>query len=117
MKRQVRSASILAATLATGLAALPAQAETVKIGVILTYSGPQATLGEQITRGLELYYNEHLKDLPARVTVELIKRDDGGPSPDFAKRLAQELVTRDHVQFLTGVVWSQIHTDESVPSA
>jgi branched-chain amino acid transport system substrate-binding protein len=97
MKRQVRSASILAATLATGLAALPAQAETVKIGVILTYSGPQATLGEQITRGLELYYN--------------------GPSPDLAKRLAQELVTRDHVQFLTGVVWSQIHTDESVPSA
>jgi branched-chain amino acid transport system substrate-binding protein len=34
--------------------------------------------------------------------VEVIARDTGGPNPDVAKRLAQELVTRDKVDFLAG---------------
>lgn len=99
------AATVAVAMVAAGLAA-PVRAETVKIGVILTYSGPQASVGEDISHGLELYASEHQKDLPPGVTVEIVKRDDGGPNPDAAKRLAQELVTRDHVQFLTGVVWS-----------
>ena len=57
-------------------------------------------------RGLKLYLAEHGKELPAGVTVELVTRDDTGPNPDVAKRLAQELVTRDHVQMLTGVLWT-----------
>jgi branched-chain amino acid transport system substrate-binding protein len=40
------------------------------------------------------------------VTIELIKRDDTGPNPEVAKRLAQELITRDKVQLLTGVIWT-----------
>jgi branched-chain amino acid transport system substrate-binding protein len=96
----------LGAALAGGLFAPDAVAETVKIGVILTYSGPAASLGDQIDKGLSLYVKEHEKDLPKGITVELVRRDDTGPNPDVAKRLAQELVTRDHVQFLTGVVWS-----------
>lgn len=98
--------ALAAAMLALGLA-MPARGETiVKVGVVLTYSGPQANLGQQISRGLELYYNEHQKDLPPGVKVELVTRDDGGPDPEVAKRLAQELITRDHVQFLAGAVWS-----------
>lgn len=96
----------LGAALAFGLGAMPAAAEAVKIGVILTYSGPAASLGDQIDKGLSLYVKEHEKELPPGVTVELIRRDDTGPNPDVAKRLAQELITRDHVSFLTGVVWS-----------
>lgn len=99
-------ATALAAALAAGLAALPASAEPIKVGVILTYSGPNASLGDQIDKGLSLYVKEHEKELPPGVTVELIRRDDTGPNPDVAKRLAQELITRDHVSFLTGVVWS-----------
>jgi branched-chain amino acid transport system substrate-binding protein len=83
-----------------------AEAQTVKVGVILTYSGPTASLGDQIEKGLDLYVKEHEKDLPAGVKLELVKRDDTGPNPDVAKRLAQELITREHVQFLTGVVWT-----------
>ena len=49
---------------------------------------------------------EHEKELPPGVKIEIIKRDDTGPNPDVAKRLAQELITRDKVQFLTGVVWT-----------
>jgi branched-chain amino acid transport system substrate-binding protein len=99
-------AAMLGAALAGGFAAVPVAAQTVKIGVILTYSGPNASLGDQIDKGIKLYVKEHEKDLPPGVKVELITRDDTGPNPDVAKRLAQELVTRDHVQFLTGVVWS-----------
>ena len=43
-----------------------------------------------------------LGDIP----VELIVRDDGGANPDTAKRLVQELVTRDRVQYLGGFVFT-----------
>ncbi len=98
------SAAALAAVVLAGTA--PASAETIKIGVISTYSGPMATLGEEIDHGLSLYVKTHAKDLPPGVKVELVKRDDTGPIPDVAKRLAQELVTRDKVRFLIGVVWT-----------
>jgi branched-chain amino acid transport system substrate-binding protein len=96
----------LAAVAATALAASAARAETIKIGVILTYSGPAASLGDQIDKGMSLYINEHKKDLPAGVTLDLLRRDDTGLNPAVAKRLAQELITRDHVSFLTGGIWS-----------
>jgi len=101
--RSLAAAALLAAL---PLAATTATAQTVKVGLILTYSGPAASLGEEIDNGLKLYVKEHTKDLPAGVTVEIIRRDDTGPNPDVAKRLAQELITRDKVQFLAGVVWT-----------
>jgi branched-chain amino acid transport system substrate-binding protein len=100
------SAIALSAVLAAGWVAAPAAAETIKIGVINTYSGPNASLGDQIDKGISLYVKEHQKELPEGVTLELVRRDDTGPNPDVAKRIAQELITRDHVKFLTGVVWS-----------
>src|SRR4051794_775251 len=98
--------SRMAALLALALCAAPVFAQTVKIGVVNTYSGPNATLGEYIDKGLKLYMKLHQKDLPAGVKVELVVRDDGGPNPDKAKQLAQELIVRDKVQFLTGVVFT-----------
>ncbi|MDE2166998.1 MAG: hypothetical protein KGJ66_11765, partial [Alphaproteobacteria bacterium] len=56
--------------------AFPAAAETVKIGVITTYSGPMAPPGITMDRGLTLYAKLHSKDLPKGVTVEIIRRDD-----------------------------------------
>ena len=38
--------------------------------------------------------------------VQIIKRDDGGNAPDTAKRLAQELIISDQVDFLMGLVFS-----------
>ncbi len=96
----------MAAVAALALGAASASAQTVKVGVVLTYSGPQASLGDQIDKGFSLYIKEHTKDLPAGVKVELVKRDDTGPNPEVAKRLATDLVTRDRVQFITGVVWT-----------
>jgi len=88
-------------------AAAPAHAQTVvKVGVILTYSGPEASLGETIDRGIKLWMKEHGKDLPSDIKVELIRRDDTGPKPEVAKQLVHDLVVQDKVNLLTGVVWS-----------
>ena len=83
-----------------------AAAQTVKIGLISTYSGPNAQYGENIERGLRLYMKHHADKLPPGVKIELVVRDDGGPNPDQAKRLAQELIIRDKVNFLAGFVWT-----------
>jgi branched-chain amino acid transport system substrate-binding protein len=85
-------------------AAVPAQ--TVKIGFMSTYSGPGAAQGDQLDKGVKLYLKLNGDKLPPGVKIELIVRDDTGPNPDNAKRLAQELIVRDKVQFLTGLVWT-----------
>ena len=85
----------------------PAAADTVvKVGLILTYSGPYASDGEEIDRAAALYLKLHEKDLPPGVSIELVKRDDTGPNPDTAKRLAQDLLVRERVQILTGIIWT-----------
>jgi branched-chain amino acid transport system substrate-binding protein len=98
---------VAAATALLGLA-LPmgaARADDIKIGVILSYSGPFADNGRQIDNGITLYMKQH-GDMVAGKKIVLIKRDDTGPVPDVAKRLAQELVTRDKVNFLAGFVFT-----------
>jgi branched-chain amino acid transport system substrate-binding protein len=40
------------------------------------------------------------------VTIEILVRDDTGPNPDVAERLAQELIVRDKVDFLAGVIFT-----------
>ncbi len=97
--------SILAAGAALLLAAaVPAQ--TIKIGFLSTYSGPGAAQGDQLDKGAKLYIKLNGDKLPPGVKIDLIVRDDTGPNPDNAKRLAQELIVRDKVQFLTGFVWT-----------
>src|SRR3990167_4176403 len=103
MERRLAPAlAALVAALAVGLA----NAQTVKIGGISTYSGPNAQYGQNMERGLRLYMKHNAEKLPPGVKVELVLRDDGGPNPDQAKRLAQELILRDKVDLLTGFVWT-----------
>ena len=95
------------AALALGVAATgPAQAQTVKIGLINTYSGPMASNGDQIQKSIDLFQKLNASKLPAGVKVEIIKRDDTGINPETAKRLAQELIVREKVNMITGVVWT-----------
>jgi branched-chain amino acid transport system substrate-binding protein len=96
---------VLATAAAIALAALPlgatAQDNTIKVGVIAAFSGPFAAYGEQIEGGMKAYMKQH-GDTVAGKKIELVTRDTKGPAPEVAKRLAQELITRDHVQFLAG---------------
>jgi branched-chain amino acid transport system substrate-binding protein len=102
---------MIRATLALGMASLlglagPAAAQTVKVGFITTYSGPMAVLGDEMDKAVKLYMKLNADKLPPGVKVELITRDDGGPNPDKAKQIAQELIVRDKIQILAGMVWS-----------
>ena len=105
------------------LAAATACAQTIKVGLISTYSGPEAKYGEQMERGMRLYMKHNASLLPPGVNVELVTRDDGGPNPDKAKQIAQELILRDKVNFLAGFVWTPntmsvapLITEAKVPS-
>jgi branched-chain amino acid transport system substrate-binding protein len=73
----------------------------IKIGVINSYSGQFADTGAQIDNGIKLYMKQH-GDTVAGNKIEIIRKDTGGPNPDVAKRLAQELVVRDKVDILAG---------------
>src|SRR5271154_2633430 len=85
----------------------PLAAQTVKIGLINSYTGFVAQAGDQGQKGIDLYIKEHEKDLPPGVKIELIRRDDTS-NPEVGKRLAQELIARDHVQLLTGPILSPV---------
>jgi branched-chain amino acid transport system substrate-binding protein len=85
--------------------AATANAENVKIGVVLPFSGANADLGHQVDKAFDLYVKLHAKDI-APHTVELVKRDEGPPTGAQAKTVATELITNDKVNILAGFVFS-----------
>jgi branched-chain amino acid transport system substrate-binding protein len=76
-------------------------AETVRIGVVAEFSGPFADYGGQILGGMKAYLKQNGEVFGGR-KVELVLKDTTGAAPDIAKRVAQELVTRDSVDILAG---------------
>jgi branched-chain amino acid transport system substrate-binding protein len=75
--------------------------DTVKIGIINPYSGQFADTAIQMDNAIKLYVKQH-GDMVAGKKLEFIRKDVGGVAPDLAKRLAQELVVRDHADILAG---------------
>jgi branched-chain amino acid transport system substrate-binding protein len=103
MRRLLMGLSIIAISMC---AASAAQAQgTVKIGLILPYSGQFADLAAQMDNGIKLYMKQK-GDAVAGKKIELIRKDTGGVAPDVAVRLSQELVTRDGVDILAGFALS-----------
>lgn len=93
-----------ASLLVAGLLAGTAQAQgTIKIGIILPYSGQFADTATQLDAGIKLYMKQH-GDTVAGKKIEVIRKDVGGIAPPVAKRLAEELVVRDQVDILAGFV-------------
>jgi branched-chain amino acid transport system substrate-binding protein len=76
-------------------------ADVIKVGMIAEFSGPAAEYGKQMENGMKTYMKQH-GDVVAGKKIQIITRDVGGPNPEVAKRLAQELVTRDNVDILAG---------------
>jgi branched-chain amino acid transport system substrate-binding protein len=97
--------SKVAIVAALALASSAAFAQTIKIGFITSYSGLNGNLGPYMERAVRLYLKQHEKELGG-VKVELLTRDDTGPNPDKARQLAQELVVRDKVNLLAGVIFT-----------
>jgi branched-chain amino acid transport system substrate-binding protein len=99
MLRNIAIAGLAAAALS--IASVGARAEgTVKIGAILPMTGPQQSTGVQISAAIRLYMAQH-GDTVAGKKIEVIVRDSGAVAEN-AKRLAQELIVNDKVNFLAG---------------
>lgn len=101
--RLMKTIGVAALTLA--LAAGTATAATVKIGVVLPFSGANADLGHQMDKAFDLYVKLHAQDI-APHKVELIKRDEGPPTGAAAKTVGTELITNDKVNMLLGFSFS-----------
>ena len=76
---------------------------TIKIGLILPYSGQFADTATQMDNGIKLYLAQKGETVAGK-RIDIIRKDSGGPAPEVAKRLAQELVVRDHVDILAGFI-------------
>ena len=81
-------------------------ADKVKVGFVSTLSGPSSALGVDIRDGFQLAVKLNggkLGGLPAEVIVS-----DDQFKPEVAKQLFERNVKRDKVDFMTGVVFSNI---------
>ena len=97
---------LLAALLSAGISVHAAPADTVKVGFLSTLSGPAAGLGVDIRDGFQLgmkHLNQKLGGVPAEVIIADDKQD-----PNTAKQASERLLKKDKVDFMTGIVFSNI---------
>lgn len=81
-------------------------ADRVKVGLLSTLSGPGAGLGIDIRDGFNLAMKHNGNKLGG-LAAEVIVADDQ-QSPDAAKQTTDRLLKRDKVDFMTGVVFSNV---------
>jgi branched-chain amino acid transport system substrate-binding protein len=74
--------------------------DAVKIGLIVSMTGQQASTGKQIKAAVDLYMKEH-GDTVAGKKIQVILRDSASV-PDNTKRLAQELIVNEKVNVIAG---------------
>jgi branched-chain amino acid transport system substrate-binding protein len=109
--------AVAAAALGAGSAAAQ---DTIKIGMVMQMTGPNAAGGREISAAAKLYVAQH-GDSVAGKKIELIFRDDAS-IPDNAKRLAQELIINDKVSLLaagitpSAMAMAPIATEAKVPT-
>ncbi len=83
-----------------------AAAESVKIGLITTLSGPQAVMGNPMRDSAELalaMLGGKIGGLPA----EIVYGDDQ-QKPDVGRQLVEKMLQKDKVDFITGMLGSNV---------
>jgi branched-chain amino acid transport system substrate-binding protein len=97
---------LLCLALAGAISMAAQGADKVKVGFVSTLSGPGGILGVAIRDGFQLGI-EHAGGKLGGLPVEVLIEDDQ-QKPDVAKQLAEKLVKRDKVDFMTGMVFQNI---------
>ena len=106
MMRATRSLLFVAAVLSAGSSVYAAESRPVKVGMLTTLSGPGAALGVDIRDGFALAVKQRggkLGGLPAEVIVV-----DDQQKPEVAQQATTRLLKKDKVDFMTGIVFSNI---------
>jgi branched-chain amino acid transport system substrate-binding protein len=100
--------AVLAALIGALLAASPAvaQQQKLKIGFITTMSGPQGVIGKHMKDSVELALDQ-LGHKVGGLPTEVIYGDDQ-TKPDVGVQLANEMLQKDHVDIMAGVIWSNV---------
>jgi len=100
--------TLLAACAIAALATAPAlaQQKTIKIGLISTFSGPPAAIGNDMRNSFELAL-DHLGRKLGGLPVEVIYEDDQ-TKPDVGVQKTQKLIESDKVDFMVGYIWSNV---------
>jgi branched-chain amino acid transport system substrate-binding protein len=86
----------------------------VKVGLLSTLSGPGAGLGVDIRDGFQLAVKLSGGKFSGK-SVDLIVADDQA-SPDVGRQTADRLVKRDKVDFMTGIVFSNVMLAVGAPT-
>jgi branched-chain amino acid transport system substrate-binding protein len=82
-----------------------AAAQTVKVGVVLPFTGVGAEFGQQVDRGMQMYMKLNAGAF-APYKVALVRRDSKNPSGAEAKTAVQELIAQEKVDLLAGFIYS-----------
>ncbi len=97
------------AAILTTLALAPATtmaATSIKVGMVTTLSGPNGVPGVEVRDGWNLAL-KHLGGKLGGLPATTIIRDDQF-SPDTGKQVAERLLRQDRVDFMTGIIFSNI---------
>ena len=78
----------------------------MKIGFITTLSGPQGVIGEYMKNSVELAL-DHLGRKMGGLDVEVTYGDDQ-VKPDVGKQVAEEMLKKQQVDFVAGIIWSNV---------
>lgn len=102
MKRQ-----IIGTLTALCLLATPAMAaDSIKIGLVTTLSGPAGVIGKHMKDAADLAL-EMLGGKIGGVPAQIVYGDDQF-RPDVGRQAAEEMLKRDKVDFMTGFIWSNV---------
>lgn len=95
----------MCAFVAVAVMTAPVHAETIKVGVIGTLSGPYALFGRNFKLGIDAWVAENGTKAGGH-DVQFVYRDEEGPNPAKAKALAQELIVKEKVSYLAGIYFT-----------
>lgn len=105
MKFSIRGA--VALSVAAMFAVGPVHAaDKIKIGFITTLSGPAGIIGKHMKDSVELAM-QHLGGKVGGLPAEIVFGDDR-QKPDVGKEVAEELLKKDKVDIVAGVIWSNV---------
>ena len=89
-----------------GLAAVAQAEETIKVGVVLPYSGVYASLGGDITDGMQLAFDLYGSEIAGKKIVLITEDSEVKPNVGLTK--TKKLVFQDKVDLLVGPVASNV---------
>ena len=106
MRMPIRSLVAGVAAAAFAFAAPVSAQQKIKIGFITTFSGPQGVMGQYMKDSVELAL-DHLGRKIGGLDVEIIYGDDQ-LKPDVGVQLAEQMLKKDQVDFVSGIIWSNV---------